>query len=779
MLPLLPLLLLANAAHGAFVEKPAAELSTWERATGYDAPAAADEATSTTTELEGGGAGLTTSTPAAGSSGFLYFNRSAHGRASVSYDGRAVRVDNQSTLLLGGSVHYMRLTPGMWADIFAEARAGGLNAIETYCFWTDHEQVRNGGFDWSGRKNLTGFVRAAADAGLWVLLRPGPYVGAEYSGGGFPHWLRDVPGLKYRSYNQPWVDESTRWMAALNETLRDDMVGNGGNIIMAQIENEWNPGSNCMQKTGPDSWTDQNGNGVEYYLWNWQLAQSLNWGIVWMWNSGVPSASLLKGRTTGLVAGLDGDHVTGTPGGLWIEDEGWYTNWGDTPKHQTASNMANRVLRFFAGGGAVHSYYMFFGGNHYGSQSANRSSSSACGGAMTCYAMDVMLNCFGERNEPKFTHLGNLHRAIALVAPQLLAQPKPLVVTLTPEKAADAAAPHVDGTALNGTADCSSAGILKWAQHPGACGGLNLDAKAGKDAHACAINCCQDPKCVLWQMEPGDAACWRGNPSNCLESPLKPASGVRPGAKLPPATKPGPKRGDLEAAVYNSTEVEVVILSNLADTGSTNQPKDQSDAATVVWHGARFTILGGSCVLLRGGRVIFNSSIDSDGPTTSTSQSQATTTMVAPHPASGSGRRQLSWMEWREPIEITGGERVFDAAIDVRSTTPIDQVHVSNDTTDYCWYSTNVTFASAGQKRLELSTGIANAFLVFLNGAFVGADADYSHTGMHGATRMDPRANLSFTLNISSVGTHQLDLMSVSMGLNNWVSALIILLPTY
>ena len=55
------------------------------------------------------------------------------------------------------------------------------------------------------------------------------------------------------------------------------------------------------------------------------------------------------------------DSVHGTPGGLWIEDEGWYTNWGETPKHQTASNMANRVLQFFAGGGCVHSYYMFFG----------------------------------------------------------------------------------------------------------------------------------------------------------------------------------------------------------------------------------------------------------------------------------------------------------------------------------------------------------------------------------------------------------------------------------
>eukprot|EP01052_Picozoa_sp_SAG31_P050729 SAG31_NODE_11710_length_1004_cov_1.647514_2_plen_198_part_01 len=177
-------------------------------------------------------------------SGFLYFNRSVHGHASASYDGRSVRIDNESTLLIGGSVHYMRLTPGMWADVFAEARAGGLNAIETYCFWTDHEQVRGGGFDWTGRKNLTGFVRAAAEAGLWVLLRPGPYVGAEYSGGGFPHWLRDVSDLKYRNYNPAWVDESTRWMVALNETLRSEMVGEGGNIVMAQIENEWNPGSN-------------------------------------------------------------------------------------------------------------------------------------------------------------------------------------------------------------------------------------------------------------------------------------------------------------------------------------------------------------------------------------------------------------------------------------------------------------------------------------------------------------------------------------------------------
>jgi beta-galactosidase len=357
---------------GAFVAAPD-ERTVWERATGAPAAASATAATgpsdsSSRRAVPAHVQHLPPADPSSSSStsssisGFLYYDKAVHGEAtSVSHDGRSVRINNQSTILLSGSVHYMRLTPGMWAEIFAEARAGGLNAIETYCFWTDHEQVRNGGFDFSGRKNLSGFVRAAGEAGLWVLLRPGPYVGAEYSGGGFPHWLRDIPGLKYRNYNQPWIDESTRWMSQLNVTLRDDLVGNGGNIIMAQIENEWNPGSNCMQHTGPDSWTDQDENGVQFYLWNWQLVQSLQWNIPWMWNSGVPPASLLKGRTTGLIAGQDGDHVRGAPGGLWIEDEGWYTNWGDTPKHQTASNMANRVLAFIAGGGCVHSYYMFFG----------------------------------------------------------------------------------------------------------------------------------------------------------------------------------------------------------------------------------------------------------------------------------------------------------------------------------------------------------------------------------------------------------------------------------
>ena len=92
---------------------------------------------------------------------------------------------------------------------------------------------------------------------------------------------------------------------------------------------------------------------------------------------------------------------------------------------------------------------------------------------MTCYAMDVMLNCYGGRNEPKFTHLGNLHRAIAAVAPELLAQPAPITVPLTKLNARDHQPAAVGGGAA---ADCSSAGILQWPAHAGACSGLTLDS---------------------------------------------------------------------------------------------------------------------------------------------------------------------------------------------------------------------------------------------------------------------------------------------------------------
>ena len=367
-----------------------------------------------------------------------------------------------------------------------------------------------------------------------------------------------------------------------------------------------------------------------------------------------------------------------------------------------------------------------------------------------------MLNCYGSRNEPKFTHLSHLHHAIAAVAPSLLAQQQPITVPLTTLEDAEgtrmAAGSLVDGE----RAKCNAAGVLSWATHPGACVGLSYDKKSTNE-HDCAIACCEDPSCALWQFdEAQDHGCWRGKPSGCQTAPLKKASGVRPGAKLPP-DHPGSASPYVAASVYNSTAQEVVILSNLVDTGQPNGPKTAAAGATVRWGGESYHICAGSSLLLSGGKLIFNTSIDSDGPETQTTPATLTTDNAHDIEA-------LEWKAWREPIVKRRG---FDASVDKNGTTPTDQVHVTDDLTDYMWYSTSVEL-QAGRQQLELTTGIGSAFLVYLDGAFVGADDDHTHTGSHGATRADARGNMSFPFT-ATAGTHRLDLLSVSMGINNWL----------
>jgi beta-galactosidase GanA len=168
---------------------------------------------------------------------------------SVGYDSRSIRVDGKPVLLLSGSIHYVRSTPLQWPALFAEAKANGLNTIESYAFWSWH--ARGGPppeegsaaaasyYDYSGSGNVTRFLELAAAHDLWVVWRFGPYVCAEWPGGGLPTWLRSVPGLKSRQYNQPWIDAVERWGRDHKRVIEPYLAENGGPIIMSQIENEY------------------------------------------------------------------------------------------------------------------------------------------------------------------------------------------------------------------------------------------------------------------------------------------------------------------------------------------------------------------------------------------------------------------------------------------------------------------------------------------------------------------------------------------------------------
>ena len=121
---------------------------------------------------------------------------------SIDYDGHQFLKDGQPFRYISGEIHYHRIHPDYWSDRLQRLKAAGLNAIQVYVPWNLHETYENQ-FDFSGGANLTTFIKLAQDQGFVVLLRPGPYICAEWENGGLPYWLLKNPDMKLRVYNQP------------------------------------------------------------------------------------------------------------------------------------------------------------------------------------------------------------------------------------------------------------------------------------------------------------------------------------------------------------------------------------------------------------------------------------------------------------------------------------------------------------------------------------------------------------------------------------------------
>ena len=187
---------------------------------------------------------------------------------SVTFDSRSLIIDGQRALLFAGSTHYPRSTPDMWPGMFRLYREAGLNTLQMIIFWSYHEAER-GHFDFQTEsRNVLQFMQAAADAGLFIYLRLGPYVSlsthclhpplhcsalaqhcalllsslqicAEFSWGGMPYWLRLNGGVEVRSLDPKWIAEANRWLDFITAKVEPFLARNGGPIIVYQLENEY------------------------------------------------------------------------------------------------------------------------------------------------------------------------------------------------------------------------------------------------------------------------------------------------------------------------------------------------------------------------------------------------------------------------------------------------------------------------------------------------------------------------------------------------------------
>lgn len=152
-------------------------------------------------------------------------------------------LDGEPFQIISGGIHYFRVLPAYWEDRLRKLKSLGCNTVETYLPWNLHEPQK-GKFDFYGEGlcgmlDIVSFVKKAQELGLWVILRPSPYICAEWDFGGFPAWLLCEEGIELRTRDEGYLGYVRAYYDALMPLLAPLQIDQGGPVLMMQIENEY------------------------------------------------------------------------------------------------------------------------------------------------------------------------------------------------------------------------------------------------------------------------------------------------------------------------------------------------------------------------------------------------------------------------------------------------------------------------------------------------------------------------------------------------------------
>ncbi len=147
-------------------------------------------------------------------------------------------LDGKPFKLISGSIHYFRVVPEYWRDRLEKLKAMGANTVETYIPWNAHEP-KKGQFNFEGRLDLVRFVKTAQELGLYVILRPSPYICAEWEFGGLPAWLLAEDNMRLRANYEPFLKHIRDYYDTLFPIITPLQITKGGPVILMQVENEY------------------------------------------------------------------------------------------------------------------------------------------------------------------------------------------------------------------------------------------------------------------------------------------------------------------------------------------------------------------------------------------------------------------------------------------------------------------------------------------------------------------------------------------------------------
>jgi beta-galactosidase len=263
--------------------------------------------------------------------------------------------------IMSGEMHYPRIPREYWRDRLVKARAMGLNTVCTYLFWNVHEP-EPGRFDFSGNLDVAAYVREAQSAGLYVIIRPGPYVCSEWDLGGLPSWLLKDRDIKLRCSDPRYEKAAARYLKRLAKELAPLQIGRGGPIILFQVENEYGSyGNDKAHMEFLRSTMRSAGLTVPFFTSDGPAPHLLSAGTlpdvlpVVNFGGGAQEAfSTLEQFRSGI------PHMTGE---YWC---GWFTHWGDSTWGSSNTAKQTEELRWMVENGKSFNLYMFHGGTNFG-----------------------------------------------------------------------------------------------------------------------------------------------------------------------------------------------------------------------------------------------------------------------------------------------------------------------------------------------------------------------------------------------------------------------------
>lgn len=332
--------------------------------------------------------------------------------------GKDFLLNGKKVNVYSGVMHYFRMQPEYWEDRLTKLKLCGFNTVETYMCWNLHEP-KKGVYDFEGMLDIERYIEIAGKVGLNVIVRPGPYICAEWDFGGLPPWLLADRNIRLRCNNELFKKHVEDWYAVMFDKIRPHLESNGGNVIMMQVENEYG----------------SFGNDYEYLEFVKELFAKYNMDVLLFTSDGNWCNMLSGGSLPSLYKVLNfGSNAKGAFGALdgfqkdmplfcgefWC---GWFDHWGEKHHTRNSTSVVKEIEDFIAQD-ANFNVYMFYGGTNFGFWAGSNFERGKINPTTTSYDYCAFLTEWGDYTPAYHAVREVMHKVQGLKMLPLVESPK-------------------------------------------------------------------------------------------------------------------------------------------------------------------------------------------------------------------------------------------------------------------------------------------------------------------------------------------------------------------